>query len=28
LGGQNKVPRVSNNRNIADKLKDFVIKNQ
>jgi len=28
LGGQNKVPRVSDNRNIADKLKDFVIKNE
>ncbi len=24
LGGQNKVPRLSNNRNIADKLKPFV----
>ncbi|MFI5221146.1 MAG: GH3 auxin-responsive promoter family protein [Bacteroidia bacterium] len=24
LGGQNKVPRLSNNRKIADKLKDFI----
>ncbi len=24
LGGQNKVPRLSNNRNIADKLKQFI----
>jgi hypothetical protein len=26
LGGQNKVPRLSNDRNIAEKLKPYVIK--
>jgi hypothetical protein len=26
LGGQNKVPRLSNDRNIADQLAKFVIK--
>lgn len=25
LGGQNKVPRLSNDRNIAEKLKDFIV---
>ena len=24
LGGQNKVPRLANNRDIADKLRDFL----
>jgi len=28
LGGQNKVPKVADNRNIADKLEGFVIKNK
>ena len=27
LGGQNKVPRLSNDRNIADKLATFILKN-
>jgi len=26
LGGQNKVPRLSNDRKIADELKEFVVK--
>lgn len=25
LGGQNKVPRLANNRNIADELKNFAL---
>ncbi|MGI9593113.1 MAG: hypothetical protein ACR2MH_00795, partial [Patiriisocius sp.] len=27
LGGQNKVPRLSNDRNIANKLATFILKN-